>query len=79
MPKTLSEVTRDAAELPNLERLKLARILLDLSESDAEPIEETQAAWDQEIERRLEELRSGRVKGVPLADVKEKIEARFSS
>lgn len=32
MPKTLAEVTRDAAELSATERLKLARILLDLSD-----------------------------------------------
>ena len=30
---------------------------------------------NKEIARRLEELRSGRVRGVPLAEVKQKIEA----
>ena len=79
MPKTLTEVTRDAAELPASERLKLARILLDLSETSAEPADELQAAWDDEIARRLRELRAGVVKGVPLAAVKEKIEAGFPS
>ena len=77
MPKTLSEVTRDAAELDALDRLKLARILLDLSDSGTESFEELEVAWDDEIERRLEELRSGKVKGVPLEQVKQEIEARF--
>ncbi len=77
MPKTLSEVTRDAAELPTSERLKLARILLDLSETSAEPAEELQVAWDDEIARRLRELRTGTVQGVPLAEVKKRIEAGF--
>ncbi len=77
MPKTLIEVTRDAAELPASERLKLARILLDLSESGTVALEAAQAAWDDEIERRLRELRDGAVKGVPLADVKKRIEAGF--
>ena len=77
MPKTLTEVTRDAAELPASERLKLARILLDLSETSAEPEDELQAAWDDEIARRLRELRSGAVKGVPLAEVRRRIEASF--
>ena len=77
MPKTLTEVTRDAAELPASERLKLARILLDLSEPSAEPAEELQATWDDEIARRLHELRSGTVQGVPLAEVKKRIEAGF--
>jgi len=79
MPKTLTEITRDAAELPAPERLKLARILLDLSESDAMPAADTQAAWDEEIERRLQEVRSGAVRGVPLEEVKKKIEAGFRS
>jgi len=75
MPKTLSEVTRDAAELPVAERLKLARILLDISETDAEPISEIEMAWEAEIERRLEDLRSGKVKGVPLDEAKRRIES----
>ncbi len=79
MPKTLIEVTRDAAELPELERLKLARILLDLSESSAAPSDDAQAAWDDEIERRLRDLRTGVVKGVPLAEVKKRLEAGFRS
>jgi putative addiction module component (TIGR02574 family) len=79
MPKTLTEVTRDAAELPASERLKLARILLDLSETNTEPAEELQAVWDDEIARRLRELRTGTAKGVPLAEVKKRIEAGFRS
>ncbi len=79
MPKTLTEVTEDAAELPGPERLKLARILLEPSESDSEPAGDVQDAWDKEIERRLLELRSGKVKGVPLQEVKKKMEGRFRS
>ena len=79
MPKTLAEVTCDAADLPAPERLKLARILLDLSEPATESQDDVQNAWDQEIERRLQELRSGKVKGVPLEEVKAKIEARLAS
>jgi len=79
MPKTLTEVTRDAADLPVGERLKLARILLDLSEVAVDGPDDVQNVWDQEIARRLEELRSGKVKGVPLEEVKAKIEARLAS
>ena len=79
MAKTLTEVTRDATELPAPERLKLARILLDLSETNTEPLEESQASWDKEIERRLQELRTGEAKGVPLDEVKKRIESRFRS
>ena len=79
MPKTLTEVTEDAAELPEPDRLKLARILLELSESDSNPGADVEEAWDKEIERRLLELRSGRTKGVPLEEVKKKIERSFRS
>jgi putative addiction module component (TIGR02574 family) len=79
MAKTLTEVTRDAAELPPPERLKLARILLDLSETMAGSVEEVQVTWEAEIARRLEELRTGAVSGVPLETVKKRIEARFRS
>ena len=79
MSKTLTEVTRDAAELPAPERLKLARILLDLSETATESAEELQTAWEDEISRRLRELRSSAVKGVPLDAVKGKIEAGFQA
>jgi putative addiction module component (TIGR02574 family) len=79
MPKTLSEVTQEAAELTRPDRLKLARILLELSEPEAEPRADVQDAWDSEIERRLQELRSGQVEGVPLEEVKKKIERRFPS
>jgi putative addiction module component (TIGR02574 family) len=77
MPKTLSEVTRDAAGLPEPERLKLARTLLELSEPGTESPADLQEAWDEEIEQRLRELRSGEVKGVPLEEVKRRIESRF--
>ena len=55
------------------------RILLDLSESDTAPPPDVQTAWDEEIERRLQELRTGAVRGVPLDEVKRKIEAGFRS
>ncbi len=70
MPKTLTEVTEDAAQLAPMERLKLVRILLDLTEPDMDEIEDVQAAWDEEITRRLDELRSGVVRGISLENMK---------
>ena len=72
-------MTQAAAFLPELERLKLARILLDLSESSGLPSADTETAWDEEIALRLRELRTGVVKGVPLAEVQRRIEAAFAS
>lgn len=77
MPKTLGQVAKDAADLPAPDRLKLARLMLDLTDLDLEQPDEVQSEWDEEIHRRLEELRSGRVTGVPLEETKSRIEARF--
>ena len=77
MPKTLAEITRDAAHLTPQDRLKLARIMLDTSEDGIEDSAEIDQAWNDEIERRIEEMRSGKVKGVPLEDVKRRIESKL--
>lgn len=78
MPKTLNEVTRDAAALSVDDRLKLARILLESADQATEPVVEVETAWEEEIERRLSEIRAGKVTGVPLAEVKRRIEASFT-
>ena len=79
MPKTLSQVVQDAAELPAPDRLKLARLMLELTDLEPATPDQVQSEWDEEIQRRLEELRSGRVTGVPLQEVKKRIEVRFGS
>jgi len=77
MPKTLAEITREAADLTPQDQLKLARIMIDLSEDKIESLAEIDQAWDEEIERRVDEMRSGKVKGVPLEDVKRRIESKL--
>jgi putative addiction module component (TIGR02574 family) len=78
MPKTLAEITKDAADLAPRDRLKLARIMLDLSdEENREDPAEVEAAWSEEIDRRIEEMRTGKVKGVPLETVQKRIESKF--
>ena len=79
MAKTLTELAEQAAKLPGEEQLKLARILLELSDSDSAPAPGIQEAWDREIHRRLKELRTGKLKGVPLDETKKRIESRFNS
>lgn len=79
MPKTLSQVAQDAAELPASDRLKLARLMLDLTDLEVVSPDQVQSEWDEEIQRRLEELRSRQVTGLPLEEVKKRIEARFQS
>jgi len=75
MAKTLSEVSRDAAELPINEQLALARILLDLAEDAPEPTGKVEEVWNNEIQKRVTELRTGQTKTIPFDEVRRKIEA----
>ena len=57
--KVLSDIAKDALELPPGQRLTLARILLDLSEPDQDFSPDVEAAWEQEIVRRMEAVKAG--------------------
>ncbi len=67
MTATLEKVTHDALDLPQRQRARLAHTLL-LSIDD-EPDPDVTAAWDAEIKRRVDEIRSGQVKGIPVEEV----------
>lgn len=77
MTKVLSEVTRDALDLPPSERRTLARILLDTSESDRDFSPEVDAAWDEEIARRLHSIDAGTAQSRPAAAVFADLDRRF--
>jgi hypothetical protein len=70
MPRSLTELAQDAADLPGKDKLKLARILLELSDSDSAPAAHIEEAGEEEIARRLQELLSGKARGVPLDEVR---------
>ena len=64
MSRPLADLTREAVELPQQQRLMLARILLDASESaPLEPFSEVEAAWENEIAERIQAIDSGNVQG----------------
>lgn len=66
MTSLIDELSRKARALPPEERIRLAEELLSsVQESD----EEIEAAWAQEIERRLEEVESGTAKLIPAEEV----------
>jgi len=52
-------IAKEALELPPSQRLTLARILLDLSEENQDFSPEVEAAWEQEIERRMSAVKRG--------------------
>lgn len=77
MTKVLSEVTRDALDLPPSERRTLARILLDTSESDRDFSPEVDAAWEEEIALRLHNIDAGTAQSRPAAEVFADLDRRF--
>ena len=62
MSSNLDQLTNDAMKLPLRERVQLAQRLVLTIDDEAES--DTDALWFVEAERRLEELRSGRVHGI---------------
>ena len=63
MNATLDEIARDALLLTPAERAELADFLVESLEST--PPDEIQRRWIEEANRRLEDVRSGKVKTIP--------------
>ena len=66
MSSLIDELSRKARSLPPEERIRLAEELLSsVQDSD----EEIEAAWADEIKRRLDEVESGTAKLIPAEEV----------
>jgi putative addiction module component (TIGR02574 family) len=75
MPVTFEDVAKEARSLTPQERGRLLAILIDdLDSAPESAAAEVEAAWEEEIARRLEEVDSGKVATVPA----EQVFARFS-
>ena len=68
------ELLKEALKLPPAARAALAGSLID--SLDQEIDEGAEAAWEVEIERRLAELNSGRVRPIPWAEARRRIAGR---
>lgn len=75
MSSTLDRLTEELANLPATDRAKLAVFLLDSLEPElgTESPEEIAAAWDLELERRVQSIRDGQEEGIPAAEVLRKL------
>jgi len=62
MDAGFEEIMATAMKLPERERVRLAQELIASLDEEIEP--DVEALWLAEAERRLEELRSGKTKGV---------------
>ena len=74
------ELSKQVLALPDEDRATLARLLIQSLDSPEEvvPPEEWSASWTTEIERRVEEIRSGKVKTVPADQVMKELRAKYA-
>ena len=76
MPMTLEQVTHEALGLSEDARARLTRTLLE--SMDAAPSESgVDEAWDAEVARRLEKIKTGATTGRPASDVFRDIRAKY--
>ena len=67
MNRSFAEIAQEALTLSQDEQLRLARTLLEKAEACGDVGAE--AAWEEEIERRIRKIDSGLAKGRPFAEV----------
>ena len=77
MRRKLNDLFREASELSERERAELAGLLLESLEG--EPDQDVEAAWAEEIERRVRQLDSGEVKTIPWQQVRSELFARLNA
>jgi putative addiction module component (TIGR02574 family) len=72
----LKTIEDAALALPTRSRARLAkRLILSLDQMDSEPEDEVEREWQLESERRSDDLKTGRVKGITFAKVLKKARA----
>jgi len=75
MKRTFSEIAAEALTLPQNEQLRLARTLLESTESSGDL--GADSAWDEEIERRIQMIDAGLAKGRPFSEVLKDVDRRL--
>ncbi|MGA7294991.1 MAG: addiction module protein [Terriglobales bacterium] len=77
MTPDVSELLKKALALPAEARAELADSLVE--SLDAEPGDKgVEAAWSAEIQRRIEEIDSGKVQMIPYEEVRRRLAARLA-
>jgi putative addiction module component (TIGR02574 family) len=77
MAHEISEILKKALALPPEARAALAGSLLE--SLDERPADQgVDSAWSEEIERRIEEIDSGKVQLIPYEEVRRRLMARLS-
>jgi len=77
MSKAFEEIAREATKLTREQRLELASLLLQLNEDSADP--EVSAAWEEEIQARIQAVDKNQIEGAPFETVMRDAEDRLTS
>ena len=77
--KMLADIAKDAMELPPVQRLTLARILLDLSTESCDFSPDAEAAWEAEICSRMEAVKAGTARSRSFDEVFADLDRRHPS
>ena len=78
MSATLEKVAEEAKNLSLADRSALTRILIEsLDGEPAEDLADVEQAWQAEVEKRVDEIKSGRVKTIPAEEVFAKLRAKY--
>lgn len=75
MSTALKKLTREALELTEQDRAKLAHALI--RSIDGNPDADAETEWDAEIGKRVGEIRAGKVKGIPAGSVFAKLKGKY--
>ncbi len=71
MSRTFTDVWKEASDLSEADRAALAGLLIESLEGEPDP--DVEAAWAAEIERRVADLDSGKVEGIPWEQVRQRL------
>ena len=77
MTQEAAELLKKALALSVDERAELAGSLLESLEEDEDPAA-VEAAWNEEIARRIAELDSGKARTIPWEDVRKRISSKLT-
>ncbi len=77
--KLFSEITKDCLELPSVQRLKLARILIDVSEPAIDPTFGSDSAWEEEIAARIQAVKTGSAQSRLVSDAFKDLDEKYPS
>jgi putative addiction module component (TIGR02574 family) len=76
MARDLTALFQEASELSEAERAELAGRLL--QSLHGEPDDDVEAAWAEEVERRVRQIDRGEVKTIPWEEVRAELYARLN-